>query len=93
MVWTEWPQFPLYPVLCTLHHNGPLTPKNGHVYQVHLTIVGSAGVATYINTDHIVSFINSKTFIIQYIILNNGISKLSSSVLPSSEGYISQYTH
>ena len=28
----------------------------------------------------------------QYIILNNGILKLNSSVLPSSEGYISQYT-
>ena len=29
---------------------------------------------------------------IQYIILNNGIMKLNSLVLPSSEGYISQYT-
>ena len=28
----------------------------------------------------------------QYIILNNGILKLNSSVLPSSKGYISQYT-
>ena len=28
----------------------------------------------------------------QYIIANNGILKLNSSVLPSSEGYISQYT-
>ena len=29
---------------------------------------------------------------VQYIIINNGILKLNSSVLPSSEGYISQYT-
>ena len=28
----------------------------------------------------------------QYIILNNGILKLHSSVLPSNKGYISQYT-
>ena len=28
----------------------------------------------------------------QYIIPNNGILKFNSSVLPSSEGYISQYT-
>ena len=32
------------------------------------------------------------SYTVQYIILNNGILKLNSSVLPSSEGYISQYT-
>ena len=29
---------------------------------------------------------------VMYIIRNNGILKFNSSVLPSSEGYISQYT-
>ena len=31
-------------------------------------------------------------YIVQYIILNNGILKVNSTELPSSEGYISQYT-
>ena len=35
---------------------------------------------------------NIINYIVQYIIPNNGILKFNSSVLPSSKGYISQYT-
>ena len=48
----------------------------------------------YFQKGKVFNILTTRMYILQYIILNNGILKLNLSVLPSSEGYISvfQYT-